>query len=55
MLAERTYVLPDDVQRAAGPVMAHRIEVHGHLSGIPMAALLSIGELLSQTPVPIHS
>ncbi|WP_457636734.1 AAA family ATPase [Oceanithermus sp.] len=51
-LAGRDYVLPDDVKRAAGPVLEHRLIVRpeARLEGVEAATIVE--KALSGTPVP---
>ncbi len=52
-LAEgRDYVLPDDVQRLAVPVLGHRVVLRRGATGLD-AARRAIEQLLAATPVPI--
>lgn len=48
----RDYVLPDDVQRLAVPVLGHRVVLRRGASGLD-AARRAIEQLLAATPVPI--
>jgi MoxR-like ATPase len=52
-LAGRTFVLPDDVQAVAGPVLEHRLilEPRARLAGSSAESVL--GEVLRQVPVPV--
>ena len=52
VLDGREFVTPDDVQFAAGPVMAHRLELQGFVAGHPSAGADAIREVLGQQPVP---
>jgi MoxR-like ATPase len=51
-MAGRDHVLPDDVQRLARPVLAHRLilTTEARLSGVTPEAL--VGEIVQRTPVP---
>jgi MoxR-like ATPase len=49
-MSSRDYVTPDDVQLAAGPAIAHRLELHGGASST--AAWSIVGDLLNRVPVP---
>ncbi len=51
-LAGRGYVLPDDVQRLAGPVLAHRLllSTDAHLARLTPASV--IAETIERVPVP---
>ncbi|MBM3689929.1 MAG: MoxR family ATPase [Actinobacteria bacterium] len=51
-LAGRSYALPDDVQRLAGPVLAHRLllSTDAHLARITPAAV--VAETVERVPVP---
>jgi len=51
-LAGRDYVLPDDVKRAAGPVLEHRLIIHpeARLEGVSAATIVE--KALAATPVP---
>jgi MoxR-like ATPase len=53
-LRGRNFVLPDDIQRLAAPVLAHRLtpSVDARLHGRTPAAILTT--LLEQTPVPVE-
>ena len=46
----RSYVVPDDVKRVAGPVLVHRLLAH--VAGSAEAALM---EILERVPVPVPS
>jgi MoxR-like ATPase len=50
-LAARDYVLPDDIQQLAGPVLAHRLilTADAHIAGRTSETV--IAEILSRTPV----
>ena len=50
-LAARDYVLPDDIQQLAVPVLAHRLilTADAHIAGRTSEALVS--EILARTPV----
>lgn len=50
-MAGRDYIIPDDVQWAAGPVLAHRLELRG--AAPPEAASQLVAGLVAATPVPI--
>ncbi|GIV07569.1 MAG: hypothetical protein KatS3mg017_0771 [Fimbriimonadales bacterium] len=52
LLANRSYVTPDDVQQMAIPVLAHRLMMRSDGSGSTRAETV-IREILSQIPVPI--
>ena len=51
-LAGRDYVLPDDVKRAAGPVLEHRLIIRpeARLEGVSAATI--VAKALAATPVP---
>ena len=51
-LDERDYVLPDDIKRAAKPVLGHRLIVHPHRLNERGVAPDLIPELLSKIPAP---
>jgi MoxR-like ATPase len=51
-LAGRTYVSPDDVQRLAGPVLAHRIGLGAQARYGGRSGLTVVQELVARTPVP---
>jgi MoxR-like ATPase len=54
VLEKRDFVIPDDIKRLAGPVLAHRVLLKGYRqSGQPGAADDLIAEVVSQTPVPV--
>jgi MoxR-like ATPase len=54
LLAGRSYVRPDDIQRAAGPVLAHRLilapeaRLRGHRPSDTVA------RIVAATPVPVE-
>ena len=48
----RDFVLPDDVKRLAGPVLAHRLMLAGRARGTNEAREEIVAELLQQTPIP---
>ncbi len=53
ILSERHFVTPDDVQRMAVPVLAHRLILRSDSQGkIPRAEQV-IQEILKQVPVPM--
>ena len=53
LIEGRDYVVPDDVQRLAVPVLAHRVITKGYLHGGQREAIEAlIGRLLEETPVP---
>jgi MoxR-like ATPase len=53
LLEGRTYVIPDDVKRLAGPVLAHRLLVRRGSAGSAHDAGLQLVETIAQqTPVP---
>jgi MoxR-like ATPase len=53
MIEGRDFVIPDDVKRLAGPVLAHRIAVKGVLrEGQRERAQQVIRQILAKTPVP---
>jgi MoxR-like ATPase len=49
----RDYVLPEDVQAVAAPVLAHRVIVAPEARAAGMAGDEAIREALTQTPVPV--
>ena len=51
MLADRTFVLPDDVKRMAGPVLAHRLIVDFDRSLRGASAEVALAEILATVPV----
>ena len=53
LLAGRDYMIPDDVKRAVGPVLSHRVIVRSpvHFKGQPSETALD--ELLGEVPVPL--
>lgn len=51
-LDERDYVLPDDIKRAAKPVLAHRLIIHPHRLNEKGLAPDLLPELLAKIPVP---
>jgi MoxR-like ATPase len=53
LLDGRDYVVPDDVKRLAGPVLAHRLLTRGYRQGSrDDTAEAVLKEILAQTPVP---
>jgi len=52
LLEGRDYVVPDDVQRLAVPVLAHRVVLRRGASGLD-AARRAIEHLVAATPVPV--
>ena len=53
-LAEgRDYVLPDDVQTIAAPVLAHRLILAPEARSAGLTAAEIVGEAVEQTPVPV--
>jgi MoxR-like ATPase len=54
-IAGREFVLPDDIKRAAAPVLAHRLmlRAEARLRGITSESLVS--ELLARVPVPVEA
>lgn len=52
VLAGRDYVVPDDVQTAAEPVLAHRILLR-HAEAGSREKILTIRQLIEQTEVPV--
>jgi len=52
LLEGRDFAVPDDVQRLAGPVLAHRVVLRRGSSGLS-AALAAIDNLLRATPPPV--
>ncbi len=55
LLAEREFVTPDDIQRMAVPVLAHRLMVRGDGQGRLVSAEQVVEQILKQVPVPIGS
>jgi MoxR-like ATPase len=53
LLAGRDYVLPDDIKRAAPPVLAHRVIVKRGTRRGPLDMDEFIDELVESIPVPI--
>ncbi|MFQ3611449.1 MAG: MoxR family ATPase, partial [Fimbriimonadales bacterium] len=53
VLSDRHYVMPDDVQRMAVPVLAHRLMTRSDPSGKLVSAESVIRQILQQVPVPI--
>jgi MoxR-like ATPase len=53
-LAGRTYVLPDDVKRLAGPVLAHRLILRPGTRLLSRPAEGIIAEILERVPVPVN-
>lgn len=51
-LLDRNYVLPDDVKRAAVPVLAHRLVLNNSLFQNPAQNIDVINQVLNTTPVP---
>ena len=51
-LAGRSYVSPDDVQRLAGPVLAHRISLGAQARYGGRSGLTFVQEIVARTPVP---
>ena len=49
-IAGRDYVVPDDVQLAAPPVLAHRVDLHGGPSSATAWAIVK--DILARVPVP---
>ena len=53
LVAERTFVVPDDIKRLAVPVLAHRVIPKGYLHGGQRQAVEALIErLVEQVPVP---
>lgn len=52
LLEGRDFVVPDDIQRLAGPLLAHRVVLRRGSSGLT-AALQAIEALLRATPPPV--
>jgi MoxR-like ATPase len=53
LLEGRAYVVPDDIKRLAGPVLAHRLLVRRAAAGSAADAALQLVETIAQqTPVP---
>jgi MoxR-like ATPase len=52
LLEGRDFVVPDDVQRLAGPVLAHRVVLRRGSSGLGAALQAIVGMLLA-TPPPV--
>jgi len=50
----RTYVLPDDIQRLAAPVLAHRLVLATEARLAGRTADSIVAELLAATPVPVE-
>jgi len=54
MLAGRDYVVPDDIQALAVPVLAHRVIPQGYLHGNQREAVESlVARLIQEVPVPV--
>jgi MoxR-like ATPase len=54
LLEQRDYVIPDDIKRLAGPVLAHRVLLKSYRQGGQRdAADELIAEIVGQTPVPV--
>jgi MoxR-like ATPase len=54
LIEGREYVVPDDVKRLAGPVLAHRLLTKGpHQGGRGDAGEAVVADILGQTPVPV--
>jgi MoxR-like ATPase len=51
-LDDREYVLPDDVQRLAGPVLAHRLLVTAEAQISRRGAQQIVADIVARTPVP---
>jgi len=51
-LDDRDYVLPDDVQTLAGPVLAHRLLLTAEAQITRRSALQIVAELVARTPLP---
>jgi MoxR-like ATPase len=51
-LSGRSYVSPDDVQRLAGPVLAHRLAMGAQARYGGRSGLAFVQEIVSRTPVP---
>ncbi len=51
-LDDRNYVLPDDVQTLAGPVLAHRLLLTAEAQISRRSALQIVAELVARTPLP---
>ena len=49
----RDFVLPDDVKRLAGPVLAHRLMLAGRARGTTEARETIVAEIVAATPVPV--
>jgi MoxR-like ATPase len=54
-IAGRSYVLPDDIKRAAHPVMEHRLQLENSLRIRKNAAAEIIDDILSRTTVPTEA
>jgi MoxR-like ATPase len=52
LLQHRDYVIPDDIKRLAGPVLAHRILPKDYRQDAGDRAAAIIAEILTQVPVP---
>jgi MoxR-like ATPase len=55
LLAGRSYILPDDVKKAAVPTLSHRLELTGSEQLKKDAAKGIIEEILATVPVPTES
>jgi MoxR-like ATPase len=53
VLSGRHYVTPDDVQRMAAPVLAHRLIVRADAQGVLPRAEQIVDQLVKQVPVPV--
>ena len=54
-IAGRDYVLPDDIKRAAHPVLEHRLQLENSLRIRKNAAAEIIDDILSKTTVPTEA
>jgi MoxR-like ATPase len=52
LLQHRDYVVPDDIKRLAGPVLAHRILAKDYRQDSGDRAAAIVAEILAQVPVP---
>jgi MoxR-like ATPase len=52
ILQGRQFVVPDDIQSLAAPVISHRLTLRS-MSGSPMDAVNLVNELLEQVEVPV--